>query len=165
MRKQLSKRLGMADIRHTISSFCEGKISSFQACEALQIGKTRLYQLRTDFLLAKGLGRASVWTPKSSGGHHKSPWPAEVSSFLKKVLSHHYSYAFAASEVLRLFSFKLDRSQIRNWALKQASFLRLLNPGLPFIPDVGSAPMWVNYGSWMLPLKDGSFRIKHTSLF
>ena len=131
MRKQLSKRLGMADIRHTISSFCEGKISSLQTCEALQIGKTRLYQLRTDFLLAKGLGRASVWTPKSSGGHHKSPWPAEVSSFLKKVLSHHYSYAFAASEVLRLFSFKLDCSQIRNWALKQGIISQTPKPRPP----------------------------------
>ena len=161
MRKQLSKRLGMADIRHTISSFCEGKISSFQACEALQIGKTRLYQLRTDFLLAKGLGRASVWTPKSSGGHHKSPsllFSKRFSLIITPMpLQPVKSWGFLVLDSIVL------RSVIGLW--NRALFLRLLNPGLPFIPDVGSAPMWVNYGSWMLPLKDGSFRIKHTSLF
>lgn len=119
MRKQIINRLGVADIRNTVATFCKGTLSSDQACEALEIGKTRLYQLRSDFLLAKASGKTSQWVPKSSGGNHMPLWSDDVQNFLKKALSHHYSYAFAASEVLRLFHQKLDRAQVRHWAQLQ----------------------------------------------
>ena len=119
MRKQIINRLGVADIRNTLATFCKGTLSSDQACEALGIGKTRLYQLRSDFLLAKASGKTSQWVPKSSGGNHMPLWSDDVQNFLKKALSHHYSYAFAASEVLRLFHQKLDRAQVRHWAQLQ----------------------------------------------
>ena len=89
MRKQIINRLGVADIRNTLATFCKGTLSSDQACEALGIGKTRLYQLRSDFLLAKASGKTSQWVPKSSGGNHMPLWSDDVQNFLKKALSHH----------------------------------------------------------------------------
>jgi hypothetical protein len=49
-------------------------------------------------------------------------WPDEVQAFLRKALepngdAKRYSYAFAASEVGRRFSFPIDRSQVRHWAI------------------------------------------------
>lgn len=131
MRKQMINRLGMADIRNTISSFSNGSISLEQASEALGIGKTRLYQLRSDFLAHRARGLSASWGPKSSGGNHKPSWPSDVQSFLKKALSCHYSYAFAASEVFRLFGLNLQRNQVRLWALDHGLILPPKKPSPP----------------------------------
>ena len=51
-------------------------------------------------------------------------WPEEVRNFLREVLSKdsnadRFSYAFAAAEAGRRFGFRLDRAQVRKWALAQ----------------------------------------------
>lgn len=89
--------------------------------ESLQIGKTRLYDLRTSYLAARAEGKGDDWTPGVSGGNHMPEWPDDVQRFLKKVLgpdgdAKRYSYAFAASEVGRKFDMSIDRSQVRHWA-------------------------------------------------
>ncbi len=49
-------------------------------------------------------------------------WPKRVHDFLYKVLGpngniRRYSYAFATSELGRLYNFPVDRSQVRHWAM------------------------------------------------
>ena len=122
MKKQIVNRLGVAHVRDTVKSFSEGSISLAQALSELGIGKTRLYELKTDFLRAKAMGASECWTPGSSGGNHMQAWPEEAQRFLRKVLgtdsnAARYSYAFAASELGRKFGFFVDRGQVRHWAL------------------------------------------------
>ncbi len=122
MEKQIANRLGVAHVRDTVKSFSEGSISLAQALSELGIGKTRLYELKADFLRAKARGASEEWAPGSSGGNHMQAWPEEVQSFLRRVLGTHsnadrYSYAFAASELGRKFRFAVDRGQVRHWAI------------------------------------------------
>ena len=58
--------------------------------------------------------------PGSSGGDHSAPWPQPVLDLLRKRLgcSPPCPYSFAASEALRLHAFKLDRAQVRRWAIE-----------------------------------------------
>jgi hypothetical protein len=60
-----------------------------------------------------------LWIPGTSGGDHTTAWPEPVTDLLKKRLAcaPPCPYSFAASEALRLHSFKLDRAQVRRWAL------------------------------------------------
>lgn len=122
MKRQISNRLGIAHVRDTVEQFCDRKITMEQACADLDIGKTRLYRLREQFLRAKATGNAESWAPGLSGGNRADPWPEEVVRFLRKVLKpagdvSPYTYAFAASEIERIFNRTLDRAQVRKWAI------------------------------------------------
>ncbi len=124
MKRQLASRLGVAHVRDTVAQFAEGGISLSAAMQDLGIGKTRLYGLRTSFLAAKAQGLGADWVPGASGGDHMPRWPEEVCNFLREVLSKdsnadRFSYAFAAAEAGRRFGFRLDRAQVRKWALAQ----------------------------------------------
>ena len=92
--------------------------------ESLQIGKTRLYELKNSYCGAMDEKRGDEWMPGLSGGRHYPVWPEEVRNFLRSVLSagsnaDRYSYAFAAAEAGRRFGVVLDRSQVRRWAIAQ----------------------------------------------
>lgn len=124
-------RLGVGHVRDTIAQLVAGTMSFEQAMASLEIGKTRLYELKSDYLSARAWGREAEWTPGLSGGNHKGEWPAEVQRFLKRVLSpdgqlKRYSYAFAASEVGRKFGHSVDRAQVRLWA--QAHGIKIAVP-------------------------------------
>ncbi len=136
MKKQIINRLGVAHVRDTLKQFIEGEISRFQAMESLQISQARLYTLKTSFLAAKGMGKADEWRPGSSGGNHMPTWSEEAQRFLKKVLSprgdaKRYSYAFAASELGRLYNFYADRSQVRHWAIEHGIIAPIPKPRPP----------------------------------
>ena len=123
MRQQIASRLGVAHVRDTMMQFVTGSITREQAMESLQIGKSRIYDLRTSYLAARAQGKGDSWTPGTSGGNHMPEWPDAVQSFLMKALcpngeAKRYSYAFAASEVGRRFGMSLDRSQVRHWAIE-----------------------------------------------
>ena len=64
--------------------------------------------------------RDRTWVPRTSGGNHAQPWPVEVRALLRERLGSRppSSYSFAASEVLRKCGFKVDRAQVRRWALQ-----------------------------------------------
>ena len=57
MKEQISTRLGVAHVRDTMMQFITGTITRQQAMESLQIGKSRLYELRTSYLKAKAEGK------------------------------------------------------------------------------------------------------------
>lgn len=102
-----------------LAEFRARRLPAQAAAAELELARSRFYELYTDYLAAGPL-RDQNWTPKSSGGNHAPDWPTGVQAFLRTRLSSRpaSSYSFAASEVLRLFEFKLDRAQVRRWAIQ-----------------------------------------------
>jgi transposase InsO family protein len=119
MKDQLCSRLGLAHVLDVLQQVCEGKISVEQGCVSLNMGKTRFYELRSSYLQARAAGTADAWRPGLSGGNHAPPWDERVVTFLKTAIHHGYNYAFAASEVERLYGVVLARSQVRHWAIRE----------------------------------------------
>jgi len=117
----LAGRLGAAHIRHVLEQFRTQQCSAAEAAEALGISRRRLYQLHHDYLKAYGSKRHRTWQPGRSGGDHAPAWPEAVAALLRRRLQSDppSSYSFAASEALRLHGFKLDRAQVRRWALAE----------------------------------------------
>ena len=136
MKMQLSKRLDVAHVRDTVMQLVTGEIEFAQAMAELQVGKTRLYELKASFLAARAAGAADSWVPGTSGGDHAAPWPEEEQRFLRRVLSpcgetKRYSYAFAASELGRLFGHSVDRGQVRHWAIDHGIKIAVPKPRPP----------------------------------
>lgn len=118
--QQLSHRHASAFIRHVLNAFRQLKLTASAAASQLGLSRSRLYSLFADYLRALALRKGGVWTPAASGGNHASPWPQPVLDLLHKRLActPPCSYTFAASEAWRLHAFKLDRAQVRRWALQ-----------------------------------------------
>ncbi len=116
---QLKNRCALPLIRHILSEFRAGHLKADAACSELGLSRSRFYELYSDYL-AGGVERDKNWAPRSSGGNHAQQWPVEVRALLRERLSSRppSSYSFAASEVLRKFRFKLDRAQVRRWAIQ-----------------------------------------------
>lgn len=103
-----------------LDAFGRQVLNAAEAAEQLGVSPSRLYALSTEYLRARVQKRGSLWTPGSSGGDHAAPWPQPVLDLLRKRLgcSPPCPYSFAASEALRLQAFKLDRAQVRRWAIE-----------------------------------------------
>jgi len=116
---QLLHRVAPPLIRHILESVRTGHVSASTAAEELGLSRNRLYQLLSDYLAAYGPGIHRSWVPGVSGGDHAPVWPATVTTLLRKRLSSDpaASYSFAASEALRLCGYRLDRAQVRRWAM------------------------------------------------
>lgn len=106
-------------IRHVLEGVRTGEVSVQAAAEVLGLSRNRLYQILGDYLAAYGLGSHGTWVPGVSGGDHAPAWPPEVTALLRKRLSSAppASYSFAASEALRVCDYRLDRAQVRRWAM------------------------------------------------
>jgi transposase InsO family protein len=107
-------------VRHLLASFRSGTLTARQIAAELGLSRSRVYELYADYLRACAGRREAQWQPGRSGGDPASAWPAAVTDLLRKRLSSQppASYSFAASEVLRLCDFKLDRAPVRRWALE-----------------------------------------------
>ena len=136
MKQQMANRLGVAHVRDTVMQLVAGSVTREQAMEDLQIGKTRLYELKASYLAARASGAVDKWAPGLSGGDHAGPWPDEEQRFLRRVLSpcgeaKRYSYAFAASELGRRFGHAVDRGQVRHWAMGNGIKIAVPRPRPP----------------------------------
>jgi len=118
--QQLPHRHAPAFIRHVLDAFRQGKLTAIEAAEQLDLSTSRLYVLATDYARARAQRQGPHWLPGGSGGDHAAPWPQPVVDLLRKRLAcvPPCPYSFAASEALRLHSFKLDRAQVRRWAIE-----------------------------------------------
>jgi hypothetical protein len=103
-----------------LASFRQQSLTATEAAEQLGLSSSRFYTLSTDYFRACAQKKVEVWIPGTSGGDHTTAWPASVTDLLIKRLacSPPCPYSFAASEALRLLSFKLDRAQVRHWAIR-----------------------------------------------
>lgn len=117
--QQLIHRHAPAFIRHVLERFRLHTLDAAQATDQLGLSRSRLYALASAYNTARARQQAPLWTPGASGGDHAATWPQPVVELLKKRLacSPPCPYSFAASEALRLHNFKLDRAQVRRWAL------------------------------------------------
>jgi len=117
--QQLRHRHAPSFIRHVLDTFRQRTLSAAQAAEQLGLSRSHLYTLSTAYLRARAQQQAALWIPGGSGGDHSAPWPQPVVDLLRKRLgcSPPCPYSFAASEALRLHAFKLDRAQVRRWAI------------------------------------------------
>lgn len=120
--QQLAHRHAPAFIRDVLANFCQDSLTAAAAADELGLSRSRLYALATAYRRARARKLGAVWTPGRSGGNHAAPWPQPVLALLTKrlVCSPPCSYSFVASEALRLHNFKLDRAQVRRWALANA---------------------------------------------
>jgi hypothetical protein len=103
-----------------LDAFRQRTLNATAAAEQLGVSPSRLYALSTEFMRARVHKKDCHWIPGSSGGDHALPWPQPVVELLRKRLgsSPPCPYSFAASQALRLHHFKLDRAQVRRWALE-----------------------------------------------
>jgi hypothetical protein len=117
--QQLRHRHAHSFIRHVLDRFRQHTLSAAQAAAQLSLSPSRLYALATAYNTARARKQGPLWTPGTSGGDHATAWPQPVLDLLKKRLacSPPGPYSFAASEALRLHAFKLDRAQVRRWAI------------------------------------------------
>lgn len=115
----MAQRLAAPLIRHVLEQFRTQQRAARAAAQELGLSVRRLYEVFTDYLAAYGRRQHHVWTPGRSGGDHARPWAEEVVALLRKRLTSHppASYSFAASEVRRLCGVRLDRAQVRRWAI------------------------------------------------
>ncbi len=133
--QQLLHRHGKSFIRHVFKAFHQHALSAAKAAHQLGISRSRLYVLAASYSKARAQKKEHLWTPGGSGGDHSAPWPQPVIDLLKKRLacSPPCPYSFAASEVLRHHAFKLDRAQVRHWAI-QNGFAHASVPKKPHAP-------------------------------
>jgi hypothetical protein len=119
--QQLIHRHAPSFIRHVLERFRQHTLNAAQATGQLGLSRSRLYALATACNTARARKQQPLWTPGASGGDHATAWPQPVLDLLKKRLActPPWPYSFAASEALRLQAFKLDRAQVRRWALEQ----------------------------------------------
>jgi len=103
-----------------LAAFRAEELKAGAAAERLGLARSRFYELYSDYLQACAHRQESTWRPKTSGGDHAPDWPPEVEALLRKRLSSQpsASYSFAASDVLRKCQFRLDRAQVRRWAIE-----------------------------------------------
>ena len=103
-----------------LAGFRSGELRAEVAISKLGVSRSRLYQLYSGYLKACAHHQQSIWSPGLSGGDHAPGWPPLVQALLHKRLSSKppASYSFAASEVLRLCQYKVDRAQVRRWAIE-----------------------------------------------
>lgn len=107
-------------IRDVLENFRQRTLTAEAAADQLGLARSQLYALANSYLRARAKKQAHLWQPGASGGNHAKPWPQPVLELLKKRLASRppSPYSFAASEALRLHAFKLDRAQVRRWALE-----------------------------------------------
>ena len=117
--QQLIHRHAPSFIRYVLDTFRRNTLSAVQAAAQLDLSVSRFYALATAYHTARARKSQPLWTPSASGGDHAATWPLAVTDLLRKRLacSPPCPYSFAASEALRLHAFKLDRAQVRRWAL------------------------------------------------
>lgn len=156
-RPQLTHRVAPEMVRDVLSQFRNRIISADEAAERLGLSRSGLYKLYAKYLGASAGGCAETFIPGVSGGARAAPWPTEVADGLRRWLAATppYSFAFAASEAHRLFGFRLDRAQVRLWALREG----IAAPRTP-TPGAGSGPAWASSGRWTPRPTDGSARTR-----
>jgi hypothetical protein len=117
---QLLHRCAPPLIRHVFGQFRAGTFKVAEACDQLGLSKSRFYEVYADYLRACAGRSEQEWQPGLSGGDHAAAWPEKVLVLLRKRLSSRppCSYSFAASEAARLLDFKIDRAQVRRWAIE-----------------------------------------------
>jgi len=101
-----------------MARFRAGEIKAPEGAAELNLSRGRFYKLYSSYLKALGQRKAERWTPKTSGGNRRKPWPTEVQAKVCHLLKHGCGYSAIASELLRRFGLKTHRATVRRFALE-----------------------------------------------
>ena len=117
-KQQLYTRLGPDVVERVIRRFNDREMSLQEAVDALGIGKTQVYNLRSQWLAA---GKKPDFLGVS-GGDHAKDWPIEAVGHLKTLIEASRddgpNYELYADELSRKFGFVRDRSSVRRFCEK-----------------------------------------------
>jgi hypothetical protein len=97
-----------------------GSLDGITAAIHLGVSRSRLYELRTDFLRDK-----NHYSPQASGGSHRIPWPAKAIALLETFLPLQSppNYQLVADELDRLCDFKRARSNVEAYVKEHLAHL------------------------------------------
>ncbi len=113
--QQLFNRLGPVVVERIIRQFNDGDMTVTDAQEALGVGRTQVYNLRTKWLAS---GKSPDFLGLS-GGDRVADWPKECVEHLKTLLEasrgEGANFALYADELERKFGFRRDRSAVRRF--------------------------------------------------
>jgi hypothetical protein len=87
MKQQISKRLCAPLVHDALECLCNGTLEAMEAAQRLSVSRSRIYQLRGDYLRARAEGRLAHWMPGLSGGDRAPGLPREVEEFLRKAVA------------------------------------------------------------------------------
>lgn len=121
MKRQLRSRQPDQFVNKILHQFNEREIDINEAMSLLGVGKSQVYNLRTEWLRSQK--QLSIGL---SGGSHRKTWDVEVKEFIYQSIQIHrqckttgINFAYISDELLRQFGFKRTSSAIRRFALKQ----------------------------------------------
>jgi|GEM_PF-164219 len=119
-KKQLVHRQPAKFVYRTLKAFNAGEIDAASASSDLGVSRSRLYQMRADFLRNK-----KGYCPAGSGGNHYRPWPQNAQAFLKEFLPLQTppNFQLIADELVRLHEFVRSRSAVAAYAKKHFAHL------------------------------------------
>jgi hypothetical protein len=127
MSKQLANRTDPKWIHQVLTQFNSHEISEVQACEYLQIGRSRLYAIRKDWLKAQIKG--TRFELSTSGEGQKRSLTDTIQRFLHKELSYiatkakfyrgRFNFAFISEKILDKFGVNIHRNTIRRFAIQK----------------------------------------------
>lgn len=108
-KKQLFHRLPAEFIRRVLKDFNAGELDGTSAAAHLGVSRTRLYEMRADYLRDR-----SGYAAKPSGGDHAGGWPQPTADFLREFLPllAPPNYQLVADELDRLCGWKRSRSTV-----------------------------------------------------
>lgn len=108
-KKQLVHRQPAGFIRRILNDFNAGELDAATAASHLGVSRSRLYQLRADFLQGR-----DVFEPAASGGDRSREWPPKAKAFLKDFLplQNPPNYQLVADELERLCGWLRARSSV-----------------------------------------------------
>jgi len=108
-KSQLANRTSSLYVQQVLAAFNDGHLDAQTAMERLLLSRSRLYQLRHQWLKSR-----SGFKPTPSGGDHRAAWPAAVHQFLVEILPHSQplNFALLADELARRFAFHRSRAAV-----------------------------------------------------
>ena len=111
-KKQLIHRLPAAFVRQILRDFNRATLDADSAAARLGVSRTRVYELRTEWLKDQ-----SGYEPGTSGGDRSGQWPCEVVGFLQNFLPVQSppNFQLVADELERLHHFKRARSTVESY--------------------------------------------------
>ncbi len=106
-------------VRRQVERFNNGESSCQEVCERLGISRTRLYDLRTEWLRNR-----LDFVPRVSGGDRYGKWPAQCEkSALELLKIGPVNYALIADELDRRYGFSRSRGAVRDYLCKEFPLL------------------------------------------
>lgn len=129
--KQLHKRMSWQGAWQIMEHFYTRRIGAREVCDWLEIKKSRLYELKKQWLEVRSRGKKNgEWMYQREGFAHRIP--SEVRSYLEEELTYlkeespyfkgHFNFAVLAQQCHKIFGKRYHRNTIRKWAIREGYY-------------------------------------------